>query len=56
MADPVLECGTAVLGEKYKEIMGNHPYVRELHQGGDPIYNEELSKKNSSWWDCRESL
>ena len=58
VADQCSNVALLILGEKYKEIMGNHhAYVRELHKGGDPIYNEELSReKNSSWWDCRENL
>ena len=50
VADQCSNVALLILGEKYKEIMGNHhAYVRELHKGGDPIYNEELSKRKEQF-------
>ena len=50
VADQCSNVALLILGEKYKEIVGNHhAYVRSLHQGVDEIYNEELVKKREQY-------
>ena len=46
IADQCSNVALLVLSESDKAILGNHhAYVRELHKGGDEIYNEEVAKR-----------
>lgn len=50
IADQCSNVALLVLSESDKAILGNHhAYVRELHKGGDEIYNEEVAKRKKQY-------
>ena len=50
VADQCSNVALLILSESYEEIMGNHhAYVRELHKGGDRLYNEELAMRKEQY-------
>lgn len=50
VADQCSNIALLILSEKYEEIMGNHhAYVRELHKGGDDLYNRELNLRKEQY-------
>ena len=50
IADQYSNVALLVLSESDKAILGNHhAYVRELHKGGDEIYNEEVAKRKKQY-------
>ncbi|MDD6881608.1 MAG: Na/Pi cotransporter family protein [Firmicutes bacterium] len=52
IADQCSNIGLLVLTEKVDKVKGNHhAYVRELHKGGDEIYNAELAKRREQYLD-----
>ena len=50
IADQCSNVALLVLSESDKAILGNHhAYVRELHKGGDEIYNEEVAMRKKQY-------
>ena len=49
-ADQCSNIGLLILGKSDKTIMNNHHgYVRELHKGGEEIYNNEVKKRRQQY-------
>ncbi len=49
-ADQCSNIGLLILGKSDKAIMNNHHgYVRELHKGGEEIYNNEVKKRRQQY-------
>lgn len=50
VADQCSNIGLLILGKSDKAIMNNHHgYVRELHKGGEEIYNNEVKKRRQQY-------
>lgn len=50
IADQCSNIALLILSERYKDIKGNHhAYIRELHKGGDDLYNSELAKRKEQF-------
>lgn len=50
IADQCSNIGLLILSETNKHIKGNHhTYVRELHKGGDEVYNTELAMRKEQY-------
>ncbi len=50
IADQCSNIALLILSESYKHIKGNHhAYIRELHKGGDDLYNSELAKRKEQY-------
>lgn len=48
IADQCSNIGLLVLTEKVDKVKGNHhAYVRELHKGGDEVYDVELARRSA---------
>ncbi len=52
IADQCSNIALLILSESDKAILGNHhAYVRELHKGGNTVYNEEVAKRRKQYLD-----
>ena len=50
IADQCSNIALLILSETDKNIKGNHhAYIRELHKGGDEIYNNELARRKQQY-------
>ena len=50
IADQCSNIGLLVLTEKVDKVKGNHhAYVRELHKGGDEVYDVELARRREQY-------
>ena len=50
IADQCSNIALLILSESDKTIKGNHhAYIRELHKGGDELYNSELAKRKEQY-------
>ena len=50
IADQCSNIALLILSESDKNIKGNHhAYIRELHKGGDELYNAELAKRKEQY-------
>ena len=50
IADQCSNVALLILSETNKHIKGNHhAYIRELHKGGDEVYNTELAKRKNQY-------
>ena len=50
IADQCSNIALLILSESDKKIKGNHhAYIRELHKGGDELYNVELAKRKEQY-------
>ncbi len=50
IADQCSNIALLILSESDKNIKGNHhAYIRELHKGGDELYNSELAKRKEQY-------
>ncbi len=50
VADQCSNVALLILSQQDKSIMGNHHgYVRELHKGGDVVYETELAKRQAQY-------
>ncbi len=57
VADQCSNVALFILSESDKDIMGNHhAYIRELHKGGDPLYDAELAMRKEQYLSVVHSL
>jgi len=57
IADQCSNIALLILSETNKHIKGNHhAYIRELHKGGDEVYNTELAKRKTQYLNRVEEL
>ena len=50
IADQCSNIALLILSESDKNIKGNHhAYIRELHKGGDELYNSELARRKAQY-------
>ena len=57
VADQCSNIGLLILSKNDQSILGNHHgYVRELHKGGEEIYNTELIKRKEQYMHKLEQL
>ena len=50
VADQCSNVALLIMSHKDSSIIGNyHGYIKELHKGGDEIYNEEVAKRKKQY-------